>query len=49
MAELDAQKRVPGLTANRRRARRTALVFGLIALAFYVGIFCLMHWRHALS
>ncbi|HEX5340569.1 MAG TPA: hypothetical protein VFX47_06780 [Gammaproteobacteria bacterium] len=37
------------LDAKRRRARRTAWIFGILALAFYAGIFCLMHWRHLLS
>jgi len=35
--------------SKRRRARRTALIFGLLALAFYIGIFCLVHWRHTLA
>ncbi|MGH8371698.1 MAG: hypothetical protein ACRETO_03075 [Gammaproteobacteria bacterium] len=35
--------------ANRRRARRTALILGVLALAFYIGIFCLVHWRHTIS
>lgn len=46
-AEASVRKDETELTANRRRARRTALAFGILALAFYVGIFCLMHWRHA--
>lgn len=31
---------------SRRRARLTALVLGLVALAFYVGFIVLMHYRH---
>lgn len=34
---------------KRRRARRTALILGLLAAAFYIGIFCLVHWRHTFS
>jgi hypothetical protein len=35
--------------AKRRRARRTALILGLLAVAFYIGIFCLVHWRNTYS
>ncbi len=31
---------------GRRRARLTALVLGLVALAFYVGFIVLVHYRH---
>jgi hypothetical protein len=31
---------------KRRRARRTALILGFIALAFYIGIFLSMHYLH---
>ena len=34
------------LTSGRRRALRTAALLGLLALAFYVGIFFLVHYRH---
>jgi len=34
------------VAATRRRALRTALLLGVIALAFYVGIFFLVKWRH---
>jgi hypothetical protein len=33
-------------TPARRRALRTAALLGLLALAFYVGIFFLVHYRH---
>ncbi|HET7650898.1 MAG TPA: hypothetical protein VFL15_09400 [Gammaproteobacteria bacterium] len=36
------------LARNRRRARRTALVFAIVALLFYAAIFCFVHWRHVL-
>lgn len=32
--------------ANRRRALRTAVLLAIVALAFYVGIFLLVKWRH---
>ena len=32
--------------ANRRRAIRTAVLLAVVALAFYVGIFLLVKWRH---
>ncbi|MGE5624893.1 MAG: hypothetical protein ACM3ZT_05020 [Bacillota bacterium] len=31
---------------GRRGALRTALVLALVALAFYVGIFLIVAWRH---
>ncbi|HEX6549625.1 MAG TPA: hypothetical protein VF117_03050 [Gammaproteobacteria bacterium] len=43
---MSMQQDDPQLTAKRRRARRTALIFGIVALAFYVAIFCLVRWRH---
>ena len=33
---------------QRRRALRTAVIVALVALAFYVGFFFVMHWKHAL-
>lgn len=33
-------------TPARRRALRTAALLGLLALAFYVGIFFLVKYRH---
>jgi hypothetical protein len=36
------------LARNRRRARRTALIFAIVALFFYAAIFCFVHWRHVL-
>jgi len=35
-----------GQGANRRRAMRTAVLLAIVALAFYVGIFLLVKWRH---
>lgn len=32
--------------ASRRRAMRTAVLLAIVALAFYVGIFLLVKWRH---
>ena len=32
--------------AKRRRAIRTAALLAIVALAFYVGIFLLVKWRH---
>jgi hypothetical protein len=29
-----------------RKAMRNAVLLGLVALAFYVGIFFLVKWRH---
>ena len=34
------------LAKGRRRAILTAVVLGLVALFFYVGIFLLVKWRH---
>ncbi len=31
---------------RQRRALRTALIMGVLALAFYVGIFLIVSWRH---
>ncbi|MDE2196649.1 MAG: hypothetical protein KGJ56_05625 [Gammaproteobacteria bacterium] len=36
------------LPQRRRRALRTAVIVALVALAFYVGFFFVMHWKHAL-
>ena len=33
-------------SAARRRALRTAVLLGVLALVFYVGIFFLVKWRH---
>jgi hypothetical protein len=35
-----------GRARDRRRAVRTAVIMGLVALAFYVGIFFIVSWRH---
>jgi hypothetical protein len=35
-----------GDAAARRRALRTALFLAALALAFYVGIFFIVKWRH---
>jgi hypothetical protein len=35
-----------GQARGRRGAMRTALVLALVALAFYVGIFLIVSWRH---
>lgn len=32
--------------ASRRRAIRTAVLLAIVAVAFYVGIFLLVKWRH---
>jgi hypothetical protein len=32
--------------AEMRKAMRNAVLLGLVALAFYVGIFFLVKWRH---
>jgi len=34
------------LVKNRRRALRTVVILALVALAFYVGIFLVVGWRH---
>ena len=34
------------LAKNRRRALRTAAIMAVVALAFYVGIFLIVSWRH---
>ena len=34
------------LARNRRRALRTVALLALVALAFYVGIFLIVSWRH---
>ena len=34
------------LAKNRRRAWRTAAILAVVALAFYVGIFLIVSWRH---
>lgn len=34
------------LAKNRRRALRTVVILALVALAFYVGIFLIVGWRH---
>jgi|GEM_PF-1886616 len=31
---------------GQRRALRTALILAAVALAFYVGIFLIVRWRH---
>jgi hypothetical protein len=35
-----------GQARGRRGALRTALILALVALAFYVGIFLIVSWRH---
>jgi len=35
-----------GMTPGRKRALHNAALLGLLALAFYVGIFVLVKWRH---
>ena len=40
---MDEQERIK---KNRKRARNWALVIGAIAVAFYVGIFFLIHARY---
>jgi hypothetical protein len=40
---VDEQERIK---KNRKRARNWALVIGAIAVAFYVGIFFLIHARY---
>ena len=42
MADIDAAN----LARNRRRALRTVALLTLVALAFYVGIFLIVSWRH---
>ena len=34
------------LAKKRRRALRTVVILALVALAFYVGIFLIVGWRH---
>ena len=34
------------LAKNRRRALRTVILLAALALAFYVGIFLIVGWRH---
>ncbi len=34
------------LAKNRRRALRTVVILAVVALAFYVGIFLIVGWRH---
>lgn len=34
------------LAKNRRRALRTVVLLAFVALAFYVGIFLIVGWRH---
>ena len=34
------------LAKSRRRALRTAALLAAVALAFYVGIFLIVSWRH---
>ena len=34
------------LAKNRRRALRTVALLAVLALAFYVGIFLIVGWRH---
>ena len=34
------------LAKSRRRALRTVVILALVALAFYVGIFLIVGWRH---
>ena len=34
------------LARNRRRALRTVVFLAAVALAFYVGIFLIVSWRH---
>lgn len=34
------------LEQRQRRAMRTAVIAALVALAFYVGFFFFMHWKH---
>ena len=35
-----------GMTPGKKKALRNAALLGLVALAFYVGIFFLVKWRH---
>ena len=34
-----------GMTPGQKKALRNAVLLGLVALAFYVGIFFLVKWR----
>lgn len=34
------------LAKNRRRALRTVVLLAFVAMAFYVGIFLIVSWRH---
>ena len=34
------------LAKYRRRALRTVIILAVVALAFYVGIFLIVGWRH---
>jgi len=34
------------LAKRRRRAMRTVVLLALVAMAFYVGIFFIVSWRH---
>ena len=36
----------PDPTKQRRRALVTAIVAGLLAVAFYVGFILFVHWTH---
>ena len=42
MADMQDQ----AVSGRQRRALRTALILGVLALAFYVGIFLIVSWRH---
>jgi hypothetical protein len=35
-----------GRPKGAKKAMRTAVLLGLLALVFYVGIFLLVKWRH---
>jgi hypothetical protein len=39
---MDKQHMTPGM----KKALRNAVLLGLLALVFYVGIFFLVKWRH---
>ncbi len=43
MAEMQDEAQ---LAKNRRRALRTVVLLAVVALAFYVGIFLIVSWRH---
>jgi hypothetical protein len=35
-----------GMTPGAKKALRNAILLGVLALVFYVGIFFLVKWRH---